>query len=61
MTKNIPNGHNILKMGIKYTNIFHSESLQKLPNCDFWLEIYTIWQPCPETKWAASKALNSVS
>jgi L-amino acid N-acyltransferase YncA len=35
---NIPNIRKIFQMTIKYTNIFQSKALQKLPNWDFWFK-----------------------
>jgi hypothetical protein len=33
-------------MANKYTNIFHSKALQKIPKLEFSAWKYTIWQPC---------------
>jgi hypothetical protein len=35
-------------MAIKYTNIFHSKTLQNLPKFGFLVLKYTIWQPCTQ-------------
>jgi hypothetical protein len=37
----------IFQMGIKYTNIFHSEALQKYPNWYFWFETIPSGNPVP--------------
>jgi hypothetical protein len=43
--ENIPNCHlHNCRMAIKYSNLFHFEALQNLPNFSVWK--YTIWQPC---------------
>jgi hypothetical protein len=34
-TQNVPNGHKLSQMAIKYVNIFHSEALQNLPKLGF--------------------------
>jgi hypothetical protein len=47
---NIPNGHNIFQMAIKYTSIFHSRALQNLPKFGFLVRKHTIWQPCFEIR-----------
>jgi hypothetical protein len=33
------------QMAIKYTNIFHCKTLQKLPKLVFLVRKYAIWQP----------------
>jgi hypothetical protein len=38
LPQNIPNGHKIDQLVIKYIKIFHSKTLQNYPNWDFWLE-----------------------
>jgi hypothetical protein len=36
----------IHQIALQFTNIFHCETLQNLPNWEFWLEnMYSIWQP----------------
>jgi hypothetical protein len=37
-------------MAVKYTNIFHSKSLQNLPKLRVWVWKYTIWQHCCKNK-----------
>jgi hypothetical protein len=41
-----PNGRNIFRMAIEYTNLSHSKTLQNLPKLGFLVLKYTIWQPC---------------
>jgi hypothetical protein len=41
----MPNDRKILQMTIKYSSIFHSKTLQNLPNLGFLVWKQTIWQP----------------
>jgi hypothetical protein len=45
----IPDGCKIDQMSIKYNNIFHCNSLQKIPKFGFLVCKYAIWQPCSAT------------
>jgi hypothetical protein len=52
----LPNGHKmcqmaiiyIFQMGIKYSNLFHSNALRNLPKLGFFVWKITIWQPCSQ-------------
>jgi hypothetical protein len=44
-TQNVPNGHKISQMAIKYINIFPPKALQNLPKSEFLVWKETIWPP----------------
>jgi hypothetical protein len=46
MAINVPNGHKVYQMAIKYTNIFNSKTLPNLTKMGFLVLKYTIRQPC---------------
>jgi hypothetical protein len=55
-TLSIPNARKIDRMSIKYTNIFHCRTLQKIPKFVLLVRKYTIWQPCSHVNfWSNSK------
>jgi hypothetical protein len=45
MAVNYTKWQNYKQMAIKYTNIFHSKTLQNIPKLGFLLCKYTLWQP----------------
>jgi hypothetical protein len=50
---NLPEGQKYPKLyifliyptALRYTNVFHSNTFQKIPKLGFWVREYTIWQP----------------
>jgi hypothetical protein len=51
----MPNGHKMLQIVIKYTNIYNSKALQILPKLGFLVRKQTIWQPC----WATIRSFDT--
>jgi hypothetical protein len=51
---NIPNASSIFQINIKYTNLFYSTALQKLPKAGF---LVFIWQPWPSQPFAVFEGL----